>query len=177
MVRYRCWVLMLLLLAACAPEESTAPARAFSLPTNAPTQTPLPSATPRLTPVAQETPQDADSVVNTIKRALQAADAQALMSLLTDEVFVARAPNGNELQTLSRTAVVQWLNARWGASRQVVSSRYVEHFVLLEVGTSGWAKVAPLERGEITLHLHRFAADGRADPLRCSWRIDTILYQ
>ena len=78
---------------------------------------------------------------------------------------------------MTRDSAANWLNQRWGKRRMVVSSDYVEHFVLIEIQTTGWMKIAPLEQGDIFFHLHRYGAQGQSDPLRGEWRLDGLFYR
>ncbi|MGB8647453.1 MAG: hypothetical protein WCF84_19615 [Anaerolineae bacterium] len=112
-----------------------------------------------------------------VMRALQANDASMLTSLLLDNLFLAQGPNGDVGDVISRADAIKWLNAHWGANRQVASSDYVEHTVMVEIDTTGWARAAPLQNGSIVFHLHRYDAQGESDGLGGDWRIDTIIYQ
>src|SRR5215212_7764755 len=133
----------------------------LATPTGLPTLEPLPTA------------QTIDTAVAMLQRALQASDPGGLQSLLGNEILLDGA-------LIDRDAAGQWLAARWGpadTSRSVVGWQYVEHFVLLEVQTTGWVAVAPGQTDTITFHLHRYNAEGRGDPLTGKWRIDAIFYE
>ncbi len=123
------------------------------------------------------TPETTDAATQAVRSALQAKDASGLANLLIDSIFLAQGPNGDVGDTLSREDAIKWLNTRWGANRQVIASDFVEHTVMLEIDTSGWARVAPLQTGNVIFHLHRYNAQGQSDGLLGDWRIDTIIYQ
>jgi hypothetical protein len=159
-------------LSACA--SSTVPAT--SVPTiSVPTLRPTP--VPTATPLPLSTPQPIEAAVETVTRALQSNDATALAPLFGDQILVAEGPDGNIGGLVQRDDAIAWLTTRWGQQRAVESNEYIEHFVLLEITTQGWAKVAPLDNGRIIFHLHRYDAQGRGDALNGQWRIDAILYQ
>ena len=123
------------------------------------------------------TPQPIDAALDAVTRALSANDASKLTSLLLDKVLLAQGPDGNAGELVTRAAASAWLKARWGAQRSIASHDYIEHFVMLEITTQGWANLAPLEQGRINFHLHRYNAQGQGDALNGQWRIDAILYQ
>lgn len=123
------------------------------------------------------TPEDTKAAVDQISRALRAGDAQGISTLLTDPVWLTAGPLGDIGESISRGDAVSWLETRWGKKRTVVSSDYVEHFVLLEIETTGWPRVDPMQDGSIDLHLHRFNAQGEEEPVQGVWRIDAIIYQ
>ncbi len=164
-------------LMACAPVTIPAP---FSPPRLLPSSTVVTRvsrtrvATPTVLPtlVPSPTSQTIDSAVALLQRALQANDPAGLRTLLGNEILLDDA-------LIARDPAWQWLAARWGladTSRRVVETHYVEHFDLVEVQTTGWAAVTPLQHGTITFHLHRYNAAGRGDPLTGKWRIDAIFY-
>jgi hypothetical protein len=114
-----------------------------------------------------------EAAIGTLQRTLKESDPTRLQPLLGNEVLL-------DDTLVERNVAWQWLAARWGpigTSRLVIGTDYIEHFILLEVQTTGWAKIAPLQIGNITFHLHRYNTEGRGDPLAGDWRIDAIFYQ
>ncbi len=134
------------------------------------------SASP-VTTLPSSTPQPTDDALDAITRALSANNESRLTSLLLDQVLLAQAPAGNVGALVTRAGASAWLKARWGEQRSVTAHDYIEHFVMLEITTQGWADLAPLEHGRIIFHLHRYNAQGQGDALNGQWRIDAILYQ
>lgn len=146
---------------------STEPSTLQALSTTLPTETPAPV----------ETPLDVKQTRQAVAEALQAQTAGKLASLFTSDIWLAEGPVGESGESISQDDALKWLNVHWGTTPRLVSAHYVEHFVKLELTTSGWKKVTPLEQGVIVFHLHRFAANGEPDAINGAWRIDTILYQ
>ncbi len=167
------------LLTACYP-ESLLPPETFPAPATIPRAVTTPPEEPTAVasplPAPLMTPQDTRTGVDAVTRALEASNSRTLSNLLLDPVWLAQGPNGDQGQSLSRGEVAKWLDARWGQKRAVVSTDYVQHVVLLEVKTSGWIPLAPLQSGVIAFNLHRYNPQGQTDPLQGAWRIDTILY-
>ncbi len=173
---------LLALVLACYPESLLPEASIPDVPTRSSTSASTSTAQvtevgPTLTEEPVVTPLDPQTGIDAVTRALQGRSAQSLSDLLLNQVLLAQGPNGYQGQTVAREEAVQWLNARWGRQRLVVSTDYVEHVVLLEVKTSGWVRLAPVQSGVIVFNLHRYSGQAQADPLRGSWRIDAILYQ
>lgn len=168
---------LLIMMTGCAFATST-PVVATLEPTTGPTITPV-IATPSAIATRQlaTTPESAAVTVEAVRQALRANDAMTFMSLLLRRVLMAHGPEGEMGEMVERDAALAWLNTRWGATREIVSTQYIEHFMLLEIRTTGWLNLPPLTGGIVLFHLHRFNLDGQADPLRGSWRIDSILYQ
>lgn len=179
--------LLLLSLCACSgeiqepgqpsPETSAA---ATSGPPGAGTQaSPLFSATETETeaPPVVETPEDLQAAVDQLTRALQAPDAKSMSPLMLDSIWLAAGPVGDEGKSVSRSEALAWLGERWGSELTLVSNDYVEHFVLLEIETAGWAALPPVQNGTVLFHFHRYNAKGEEDPVQGSWRIDAIIYQ
>ena len=135
---------------------------------------------PIVSPVATlppGTPQPIDAALDAVTHALAADDAAPLTSLLLDQVLLARGPDGNVGELVTRAEASAWLQARWGKQRSVEAHDYVEHFELLEITSQGWVNLAPLEQGRIRFHLHRYTAQEQGDALSGQWRIDAILFQ
>ncbi len=171
-------ILLVVPLLACYPEALLPDVTATPVPTSAAVSTHSPILpTLEATTAPVRTPETVQLATQAMTRALQRKDASELSALLIDGVFLAKGPNGEVGDTISRDDAVKWLDARWGASRQVISSDYVEHTVMLEIDTSGWARVAPMQNGRISFRLHRYNAQGQEDGLAGDWRIDTIIYE
>ncbi len=123
-----------------------------------------PAASPAAT-LPPSTPQPIEDALNAVNRTLEADDVSKLASLLLEQVLLAQGPDGNAGAQITRAEASTWLKARWGKQRGVTAHDDVEHFVMLEITTQGWANVAPLEQGRIIFHLHRYNAQGQEDAL------------
>ena len=170
----RAVVLMLFVLTGC---RSITPTHAQQVMVTPVITLPLPTWTQPVTPAPRSTPETVESAVSRVSRALQAGDATALSAMLTERVLLTQAPSAALTEFLGRDAAIDWLTTRWGSARSVVSSGYIEHFVLLEIETAGWEPIAPVQSGVMIFHLHRYDEAGQADPLGGNWRIDAILYR
>ena len=169
--------MLLLTLTACTLVPQTILRETVSPTVVRPLPTMTTMVTPTITPTPLATPQPIEAAVETVTRALQSNDATVLAPLLLDQVLLARGPDGSIGGMIKSEDAIAWLTARWGKQRSVTAREYVEHFVMLEITTQGWANVAPLEQGRIIFHLHRYNAHEQEDALNGQWRIDAILYQ
>ena len=173
-----------LCLAACGSAEppltptpipfTGAPSGLLLTPTPAPTPVPpvvIRTITPRL---ALQTTAEA---IDALKQALNAKDASGLVLLLADQVLVTSNANGEGGTILSHSDAGRWLSLRWGATRTLIRTQYVDSLVLLIVDTKDWATASPIKKGTLTFRLHRFNAQGQGDALQGFWEIDTIIYQ
>jgi len=163
-----------LVISGCS-DTSSAPVPATLKPTSLP-----PVLQPSASPVATlplGTPQPIDAALDAVTHALAADNAAPLTSLLLDQVLLARGPDGNVGELVTRAEASTWLQSRWGKQRRVATHDYVEHFVMLEITSQGWVNLAPLEQGRISFHMHRYNGQGQEDALNGQWRIDAILYQ
>jgi len=162
-----------------APQSSTPSATL----TTAPVATPIPHPpTPQATRKPRATAQPIEAGVDALKQALRQSDPRVMLPLLGNAVLL----EGTTSRMLDRDAAFHWLAARWlaGAVREVTTTDYVEHFVLLEVKTTGWARVDGATSEAVTFNLHRYDVDGQGDALDGSWppaaggwRIDAIFFQ
>ena len=170
--------LCLFVFGACVPAPT--PATSASTITSAPTiiaPALRPTSAPTAAPPPPSTAQPIANALDAVTRALKADDAAVLAPLLLDQVLLAHGPDGNSGGLVKRDDAIAWLTARWSQQRAVTSHDYIEHFVLLEITTQGWANIAPLDNSRIIFHLHRYDAQGQGDALKGQWRIDAILYQ
>jgi hypothetical protein len=179
-------LLFTILVAPCSSAQSVSSFTTREPPlasaSHTPEHTPDSEQTPTLRPAERiqtvPTPEDIEATVQTFARALQAQNAAELSSVLVeDQIWLAEGPNGDTGVAITRKAALDWLNSHWGANRRVISHEYTNHFVLLEITTGDWAALAPIEAGNLVFHLHRYNAQGQADPIHGSWRVDAILYQ
>ncbi len=140
-----------------------------------PSVTPSPTTEETIAPAP--TPDDVQETVRALNRALQSGDSAQISPFLLDIVWVAGEENPGAGETLDRQAGLQWIKQHWAATITLSSAEFVRDSALLEVGSSGWAKVKPLEQGDLILHLHRYNANGHPDDIEGSWKIDSLLYK
>ena len=121
------------------------------------------------------TSQPIEAAMDALIFALRQTEPQAMLPLLSSDVLL----EGTTSQMLNRDVAWQWLAARWQANkvREVTEMDYVEHFVLLEVKTSGWARIADARSETLTFNLHRYDDNSKGDALNGHWQIDAIFFQ
>ncbi len=170
------------LLAGCAPDTTPLDA--------APTRPPILQVALRVTPtstvtetpattnsLSAATPEDVPAIAQEITRAIQANDVTQLSPLLLDAVWVAPDEDVAAGDSLSQADGLQWLKGHRGRKGSVSAVDYVRDSALLRVTTTGWAQLAPLQKGVVLFQLHRYDSSGQENDVQGNWRIDTILYQ
>lgn len=172
-----CLAICVLLVACLDEPEATSQVPRTPLPH-------LPTSTVRVTTptvpatvAAVVTPEDVSKGMEELTRALNGPDPSGMAPLFANEVWLAEGPAGDVGQAISRNDALKWLAARWGKKRTLDSLEYVEHYIALDIQTSGWSPEPPVRTGVIVFHLHRFNADGLPDPLQGGWRIDGLTYE
>ncbi len=169
-------LLALLGLGACAPDVPDSSAAPIQPTAFEPVVLSNPTLEPTEPPAVIPTPQDVDSIIQTVTKALASHDAAQFAPLLLDNLWLGPVEAQDQGQSAGRDDGVKWLTAHWGHIT-ISSHNYVRDSALLEITTSGWAKVAPVAQGIVLFHLHRYNSGGQEDDIQGSWRIDTILYQ
>lgn len=182
LVRLGTWLAVILVIVGLFGCTPSSPTQTGSAPPETPPTEPLsfqasPTILPLETPAPIETPSDVETTRQAVAQALQEKTASKIGALLTSDIWLAEGPIGEAGESISREDALKWLNTHWAPTQRLVSTDYVEHYVEIEMRTSGWKKVIPLQQGAIVFHFHRFDAHGEPDGINGTWWIDTILYQ
>jgi hypothetical protein len=151
-------------------------------PTRDTNPSPAPSAAAARSPVAAASPSArpggqlvTDEAIAQIQRDMQrivaSEDLPNIEKMLLDRVSLSTPAGG---QVLERAAAADWLRDHAGPNIKVTRVDPNTQTVLLEVQTEGWPHRDPIEEGNVTFSLRRYAPNGRQDEDNGDWKVDVI---
>ena len=115
--------------------------------------------------------QEIAQVQQQLAKAVGSPDLPGIESLLLDHVSLS-TPDGGQVLDQGQTAA--WLRDHAGPGIQVSRVDPSTQTVTLEALTDGWPKTAPLDQGQVTFSLRRYAPNGRQDDDNGDWKVDVI---
>lgn len=145
------------------PSPAASPAAARS-----PVAAASPSGKPVGLPLTQEV---IAQIQRDMERIVASKDLPDIEKMLLDRVALSTPAGG---QVLERAAAADWLRDHAGPNIKVTRVDSNTQTVLLEVQTEGWPARDPIEQGNVTFNLRRYAPNGRQDEDNGDWKVDVI---
>jgi hypothetical protein len=146
-----------------SPSPAASPAAARS---------PVAAASPSAKPVGQPLTEEVIAQIQRdMERIVASKDLPNIEKMLLDRVALSTPAGG---QVLERAAAADWLRDHAGPNIKVTRVDPNTQTVLLEVQTEGWPPRDPIEQGNVTFSLRRYAPNGRQDEDNGDWKVDVI---
>jgi hypothetical protein len=146
--------------ASVSPVSSASPARAGS-------------ASPGPSPAADQTVSEAEvaQLQRRMEQTVASPDLPGIEALLLDHVSFSTAQGGSVMDSSQASA---WLRDHAGSNIKVTRLDRGTQTLMLQVLTEGWPSQDPIQQGQVTFSLRRYAANGRPDEDHGDWKIDVV---